>query len=111
MLIPVDGGTPRELLRVSQPESVLGNGSMSWTPDGLGLLVKKGTSADPQLWFVPMSGESPRQIDLYLTEFGTVRMHPDGKQIAFDSRRFSSEVWVLENFLPALSAKSTAGKR
>ena len=111
VLIPVDGGTPRELLRVSLPESVLGNGSMSWTPDGLGLLVKKGTSADPQLWFVPMSGASPRQIDLQLTEFGTVRMHPDGKQIAFDSRRFSSEVWVLENFLPALNAKNSAAKQ
>ena len=102
VLLPVDGGTPRELLRVSQPESVLGNGSMSWTPDGRGLLVKKGTTADPQLWLVPVSGESPRRIDVAVTEFSQVRLHPDGQRLAIGSRQVSNEVWALENFLPTL---------
>ena len=101
MLIPVSGGAPRELLRVTQPDSVA-NASMPWTPDGLGVLVKKITSAGRELWLVPVSGEAPRRVDLDIRNTGTIRMHPDGRQVAFDSRTFNTEVWVLENFLPAL---------
>ena len=30
-----------------------------------------------------------------------LRFHPDGKRLAFNSWRFESEAWVMENFLPA----------
>ena len=34
---------------------------------------------------------------------GSVSAHPDGRQIAFSVREESpNEVWVMENFLPAL---------
>ncbi len=101
MLVPAGGGAPRELLRVTQPDSIPG-GSIPWTPDGRGLLVKKITSAGSELWLVPVSGEAPRKVDLDIRNTGTIRMHPDGRQVAFDSREFNTEVWVLENFLPAL---------
>jgi hypothetical protein len=29
-----------------------------------------------------------------------LRVHPDGQRIAFDAGGYSSEVWLLENFLP-----------
>lgn len=103
MLIPVDGGEPQELLRVSEPERI-GNRS-TWAPDGRGILIKKETNVGTELWFVPISGESPRKIDLDVRSLGTIRLHPDGRQIAFDSTQFSSEVWVLENFLPALKTR------
>jgi hypothetical protein len=32
-------------------------------------------------------------------------VHPDGRQIAFVAGENKEEVWVLENFLPAVNAK------
>ncbi|MGH2359249.1 MAG: hypothetical protein ACRDGM_01735 [bacterium] len=31
-----------------------------------------------------------------------LRFHPDGWRIAFYSERSQDEIWVMENFLPAL---------
>jgi len=31
-------------------------------------------------------------------------IHPDGRQIAFTAGEVKEEVWVMENFLPALKA-------
>jgi hypothetical protein len=33
-----------------------------------------------------------------------VSVHPDGRQIAFDAQENRFEVWVMENFLPSLTA-------
>jgi hypothetical protein len=33
-----------------------------------------------------------------------VCIHPDGRHIAFTEVKSRNEVWVLENFLPALKA-------
>jgi hypothetical protein len=35
---------------------------------------------------------------------GTLRIHPDGKQIAFAGRQQMRELWIMENFLPEPSA-------
>ena len=112
VLIPVNGGEPRDLLRVNQPERV-NNSSMPWTPDGRSILVRKnevppGTS---ELWLVPIDGAPPRKLEFDANRVvpysqGKIRLHPDGRQIAFVSGPpYSSEVWVLENFLPALKAR------
>ena len=113
VLIPVDGGEPRDLLRVNQPERV-NNSSMPWTPDGRAVLVRKMTSlggGTSELWLVPIDGTTPRKLDFDANRVvpyaqGKIRLHPDGRQIAFVSGPpSSSEVWVLENFLPALKAR------
>jgi len=31
-----------------------------------------------------------------------LRTHPDGRRLAFVAGRHKTEVWVMENFLPAL---------
>ena len=36
---------------------------------------------------------------------GKIAIHPDGRQFAYDSGGWTGEVWVLENFLPALRTK------
>jgi Tol biopolymer transport system component len=102
LLIPVSGGEPRELLRVSQPPLL---GPVSWMPDGRGILTAKTSGAGSELWSVPIDGGQPRKIDMGVTNFGGFKVHPDGKQIAYLVGENKEEVWVLENFLPALNAK------
>jgi len=110
VLIPVSGGEPRELLRLSQPERLFG--PASWTPDGNSIIVEKvrnDSLTDREFLLVPVDGGQPRKIDVGPTiGLGPVQtVHPDGKQIAYvvGDSTVKQEVWVLENFLPALNAK------
>jgi Tol biopolymer transport system component len=109
VLIPVSGGEPRDLLRVSLPEGV-NNTSMPWTPDGRGILVRKTTAPDhatSELWLVPIDGTTPRKLEFDANRVapyaaGKIQLHPDGHQLAFVSGHLKNmEVWVLENFLPS----------
>ena len=111
VLIPVEGGEPRELLRVSQPHWI-NNGSTPWTPDGRAVLVRKMLvegGAQSELWLVPIADAPPRKLDCDANRVppyaqGKIALHPDGRQFAYDSGKWTAEVWVLENFLPALKA-------
>ena len=115
VLIPVDGGESRTLLRLNRTEGRVNN--ILWTPDGSALLALKMTgttemtSDDNELWYVPVNGATPRKLDVRLNRVvtggqGRIQLHPDGRQLAFVSGRYPVvEVWVLENFLPALTAK------
>ena len=115
VLIPVQGGETKELFRSSEPIQPWDD--MPWTPDGRGVLVRRGIApGEQELWFVPMAEGLPRKLDVDMNgwvpgNWGVISLHPDGRQIAFTTGKKTAEVWVLENFLPALSAKSAAGKR
>ena len=111
MLIPVEGGEPRELLRVSQPQGLIVRFSgMPWTPDGRAVLVRRRMAVDSsELWLVPIAGAPPRKLDIDVNRwatgnFGVISLHPDGRQIAFLTGQVNSEVWVVENFLPTLKS-------
>ena len=110
-LIPVEGGTPSELLRLNGRETYAGG--VAWTPDGRFILfVCRGDDETQRgLWYISASGGQPRKFTLpgvraiYDTQ---IRMHPDGKQLAIGeegSKR--TDIWALENFLPQF-AESTA---
>jgi len=118
VVMPVDGGESRTLLRVDQPMQIMN--SMPWTPDGRAILVlkmgsfSKGGLVDGgtnELWYVPVDGGTPRKLDIDVSRvlpggLGRIRLHPDGRQLAFVSGHYPvQEVWVLENFLPVSSAK------
>src|SRR5262249_34312505 len=80
LLIPVSGGEPRELLRLSQPEGLFG--PASWTPDGNAVIVEKvrnGSLTDREFLLVPVDGGQPRKIDVGPTiGLGPgVTVHPD----------------------------------
>ncbi len=106
-LIPVGGGAPRELLRVSQPQS-LDRRFVGWTPDGRAALVHVLSNGGEkgELLLVPTAGGQPRKLDLGTPVWGGFGfdLHPDGRQIAFVAGENKAEVWVLDNFLPALKA-------
>jgi len=107
LLIPVFGGEPRELLRVSQPQELMQ--TAAWMPDGRAVIVDKvlnDSGTEREFWLVPITGGQHRKIDVGTTTgLGPmVRVHPDGRQIAFVAGENKQEVWVLENFLPPAKA-------
>jgi Tol biopolymer transport system component len=109
LILPIDGGEPHELL--SEPgyyDVVDWHAGLSWMPDGSGLLygktVRQGSSAVRELWYTSVADGEARKIDLTM-EVGMwdVRLHPDGRRIAFaGGSPFAWEVWVMENLLPPM---------
>jgi Tol biopolymer transport system component len=110
-LFPVGQGEAREVFRAKayEPQGIARY--VAWTPDGGNVLIGVNrnlgnASATPRdaeegrdLMLVPATGGQPRKIhvDALCCE---MKIHPDGKQLAFLSGERKSEVWVLENFLP-----------
>ena len=96
LIVAVAGGDRRDLLR---PGSGFGN--PQWTPDGRFILLRK----EGEIWAVAPAGGQPRKIDLGVARILDLRVHPDGRQIAFMTRNNTpDEVWVMENVLHGLNA-------
>ena len=98
----------RELFRFRLSETI-GNDQIAWTADGSNILFVRTTGIDgtPELWRIPIAGGEPQRTGLSMKDMRFVTVHPDGRRIAFKSgegREASGEVWVLENFLPALKS-------
>lgn len=100
-VVAVDGGTPRELAEVSQSGGWLN--SVSWVPDGSGVLVGRGSLSPVEsmrLWYVPVAGGEPRVLDARIPGNAFVRASPDGRRLAWNTPAPETEVWLLEHFLP-----------
>jgi Tol biopolymer transport system component len=98
----VPGGETRDVLQ-GIIETFTNHG---WTPDGKTILfIKRTASATKdekrELWQVDSAGGEPKKINIGM-ELREMRLHPDGRRIVFTSGKNSKEVWVMENFLPAL---------
>jgi Tol biopolymer transport system component len=98
--MPVAGGRPRELIQTKELIQ-----DVTWTPDGRYLLFAKHRSTSTQvqgteLWRIAGEGGAAENLGLAMAPVPHMRVHPDGRRIAFTSGKFSSEVWVMENFLP-----------
>jgi len=102
-VVPAEGGKLRALVRLSEAHT-FGNFT-AWTPDSRGVLYWAPTGNGSHHWLVPLAGGEPRKIDLGFPQAFDLRIHPDGTQVVFTAGFNKSEVWVMENFLPALSAK------
>jgi Tol biopolymer transport system component len=102
VVTPAGGGDPREVIRLSGDSSARertdGLG-LAWSPDQRYLFfVRPDIRA---IWRVPVAGGEAENIGVSMNRIHTLRMHPDGRRIAFDSVVDApSEVWALENFLP-----------
>jgi hypothetical protein len=62
------------------------------------------------VWRVPVTGGEPQKLELAMPSLQHLRIHPDGRQVAFtaSSQAEKSEVWALENFLPPLADSEAA---
>jgi Tol biopolymer transport system component len=106
-LYPVDGGEPRVLFRAQSGHV---DGLVGWTPDGesvLFLVVTNGADGPVNtLWSVSKAGDDAEQIaDLPDYAGGGVRLHPDGRRIAYRAGRLLGEVWSLDGLLESPDQK------
>ena len=103
-VVPAEGGEVRELLRGDGSLMPPAFGTIAWAPDGRSVLFAKRTSPGglkTELWLIPVQGGEPRKLDLTAENMRDLSVHPDGRRIAFTAGQGRSEVWVMENFLPA----------
>ncbi len=111
-LLPTAGGTPRTVMQV--PDD-LGIVTFAWTPDGQHLFVSGippsngGGSAGPVVMRVPIAGGEPTVLSGIGAARG-LRVHPDGRQIAFSRGVSQVEIWVMEN-IPLLAPLRTSASR
>jgi Tol biopolymer transport system component len=99
---PAAGGESRELIHFtdgSSPRELMDGLGLAWSPDQRYLFfVKPEIRA---IWRVPVSGGEAENIGISMHRIRALRIHPDGRRLAFDSVIDApSEVWALENFLP-----------
>lgn len=103
-VVPRRGGEPRILVRATEPWLVQ---LQAWAPDGEWLLVGKGRSVNGQngepvaLWRVDVADGRMEPIGISAIGLREVRIHPDGRRIAFTAGWPTLDLWVMENFLPA----------
>ena len=112
--VPVEGGEPRALLRLSAPEMFIGS-LVHWSPDGKSLLIgkDKGDGSPNELWRVSATDGAARKVSLnaewaqFLAVPGrhSTAFHPDGHHVAFVMGKSQLEIWALENFLSTLGTK------
>jgi Tol biopolymer transport system component len=104
LVMPTAGGEPRELIRFEAGGEVSLR-DILWSPDGQHVLYTQSREVDPseqmvELWRISAEGGAPHKLDLAVAGMGDIRIHPDGRRIAFDAGTSSAEVWVMQNFLP-----------
>jgi Tol biopolymer transport system component len=95
-VMPADGGAARELFRLA------GGGSTgaAWTPDGRNLILTSSGEDNHEIWRISLEGGRPLKIAIPADWQGSLRVHPDGRRVAFTAGNTRSEVWVMEKFLP-----------
>jgi Tol biopolymer transport system component len=100
-----EGSDIRELVRVESPHAL--GGLVEWTPDGQRIVFIRGAGTGPagrSLWSIRSAGGNLVALDLDVASAtpASLRIHPDGRQVAFDSPGpVTGEIWALESFLPA----------
>ncbi len=118
-IIPAGGGEPQELYSFE----TVGNFVIhpTWSPDGRYIylplpagsadnfeLKKSGSTDDWDMWRISLAGGEGQKLDMKMTKFRHLSIHPDGRHIAFSSSGRAMkypEVWVMENFLPKRNTK------
>jgi Tol biopolymer transport system component len=101
-VIPSAGGAPRELFRAGKGENIPGHTGLFWSPEGSQVFFTKGGAPGQDLtfglWRVPAQGGEAREVGLTMEFLRELRVHPDGKRIAFAAGWSGApEVWVMEN--------------
>jgi Tol biopolymer transport system component len=90
-LIPASGGELR-WVHQTEPGEIRWRGGMGWTPDGQYVVFVKSEA----LWAVPAAGGEPRKL-FSESNLQHVRLHPDGRRVAFVGGPERDELWVMEN--------------
>jgi Tol biopolymer transport system component len=102
-IVPSAGGEVRELFKTMGKGFIL---DLNWTADSRFLWFRRiSRSDDPKVppkwesWRVSPDGDNLQQLELVIRG-GGIRLHPDGRQIAYVTGDVRRDLWVMENFLP-----------
>jgi Tol biopolymer transport system component len=108
-VMPATGGEAREIFRAQEPDGIAG---LTWAPDKSYMLVVKSRKKTNELWRVSVEDGSAQKFELAMEGLRDLRLHPDGRRVAFAAQHSKAEVWVIENFLPqAQLQRSSAARR
>ena len=109
ILIRVSDGNARELMRLPLPPtadvpSSAPFGVLAWAPDSLSVIVHRNDGAgEPlELWWVQASGQSPPKRLVADWKGQSVRLRPDGGEMAFLNMTdggWASEIRILEGVI------------
>lgn len=108
LIMPISGGKARELLKFQKSGLIY---TFVWTPDGQHVLFlrveREGTGSwqGTGLWRISSEGGDPQKLWQSEKKFRELRLHPDGRRIAFYTIKLDAEVWAMENFLPKIEDK------
>jgi len=108
LIMPISGGKAQELLKFQKSGLIY---SFVWTPDGQDVLFlrveREGTGSwqGTGLWRISSEGGDPQKLWQSEKKLRELRLHPDGRQIAFYTIKVDTEVWAMENFLPKIEDK------
>lgn len=114
-VLPVAGGDARELVRAKEPEEMVGD-SLSWSPDSQYIVFVRAVNnqellggyfphgRETQTLAISSRGGEPHALGVAMDSANSVSFDPTGHHIAFAAGSAKSEIWVMENFLPALKA-------
>ena len=110
-VISTKGGEPREVYRVAADKRVrLSNQILAWTPDGQSLLFGVETPTDPierpvtRVWRIPVDGGEAVALELEIERPRDLRLHPDGRRVAFTARKEVEELRTMTGILPKVKA-------
>ena len=73
-----------------------GISGVEWTRDNSHLLISTPSKPVAGLWRVSLAGGQPERLPIALDRQGGVRLHPDGRRIAFTRGAIQSEVWKMD---------------
>jgi len=94
-------GTPKVIRQLGESGS-----SLAWSPDGRFIYYSDvfAGGSEYHLWRVPAEGGDAQDARLGVLDWEQLSVHPDGSRITFSAPTINperSQVWMLENFLPA----------
>jgi Tol biopolymer transport system component len=94
-VLPVTGGTPRELVRAGEGEMLADAG---FSHDGAWVIYTHHRAGGrTELWRAPVAGGSPERIALEHEHLVGASVHPSGTRLVFTAGQERYEVWALEN--------------
>lgn len=104
-VIPSSGGEAKTLLKLEKDGG--GIHSVAWSPNGRYIYFSRGSGKAEacDVWRVPAAGGQAEKFDVTATGLTKLSFRPDGRELAFMSWTITSEVWVMENFLPQAKEK------
>jgi len=72
-------------------------GSYAWTPDSRRVIFVHRSGKPFEISVIPADGGQARGTGIHMNGIRFLRLHPDGKRIAFQGGENGGEVWVIQN--------------